>query len=248
MEPIRIDHRLHSISLRFSIPPNIRTGGWQGTTRQDHFHLQKGRAFLPSILTLLIKIVAGLNPYLPVYSDASPKRSTWDTTTANYPLRPYLAASKINSGMSCHTTGSSSFVFETKMNLYFDRPSSSTSSFIRSSKAMDLTTKDNSKSYAVGISDRSGDEFSRVAPKFRVTCGDQSKRFLLHCGTSSDLVRGKCVSVEGRCSGSGAQTYPYLLIGKIFFNSSLLLLLLPAIAIAVAFNKLTSHRHLFFVY
>ena len=134
MEPIRIDHRLHSISLRFSIPPNIRTGGWQGTTRQDHFHLQKGRAFLPSILTLLVKIVAGLNPYLPVYSDASSKHSTWDTTTANYPLRPYLAASKINSGMSCHTTGSSSFVFETKMNLYFDRPSSSTFSLIRSSK------------------------------------------------------------------------------------------------------------------
>ena len=112
----------------------FRTSRWQGTTRQDHFRLQKGRAFLPIIPTLLVKIVAGLNPYLPAYSDASPKRSTFDKMTANSPLRPYLAANKINSGMLFHATGSSSFMFETKMNLHFDRPSSSTFSLIRSSK------------------------------------------------------------------------------------------------------------------
>lgn len=108
------------------------------------FPSPKGKGFLPEHTDLIVKIVAGLNLYLPVYSDATPKRSTWDTMTANYPLRPYLAASKINSGISFHTTGSSSFVFDTKMNLHFDRPSSSTSSLIRSSNAMYLPAKDNS--------------------------------------------------------------------------------------------------------
>ena len=60
-------YRLYSKKLRFSIPPNIRTGGWQGKTRQDYFHLQKGRAFFPSILTLSLRLLPGwicIYPYI----------------------------------------------------------------------------------------------------------------------------------------------------------------------------------------